>query len=79
MKSDALTMTAARSRTSDFAALAKPRLNLLVVVSALAGYVMAGGDLSNAVVGCLHRRRHRRSSPVARRHSTRSSNAVPTA
>ena len=50
MKSDALTMTAARSRTSDFAALAKPRLNLLVVVSALAGYVMAGGDLSNAVV-----------------------------
>jgi len=50
MKSDALTLTAGRSRTSDFVALAKPRLNLLVVASALAGYVMAGGDLSNAVV-----------------------------
>lgn len=50
MKSDALTLTAARSRTSDFVALAKPRLNMLVVASALAGYVMAGGDLSNAAV-----------------------------
>ena len=49
MKSDALALTATRSRTSDFVALAKPRLNLLVVASALAGYVMAGGDLSNAV------------------------------
>src|SRR5689334_4767656 len=49
MKSDALTLTAARSRTSDFVALAKPRLNMLVVASALAGYVMAGGDLSNAL------------------------------
>jgi heme o synthase len=50
MKSDTLTLTAARSRTSDFVALAKPRLNMLVVASALAGYVMAGGDLSNAAV-----------------------------
>src|SRR4029078_2722773 len=50
MKSDALTLTAGRSRTSDFVALAKPRLNLLVVASALAGYVMAGGGLSNAAV-----------------------------
>ncbi len=49
MKSDALALTAARSRTSDFVALAKPRLNLLVVASALAGYAMAGGDLSNAM------------------------------
>ena len=49
MKSDALTLTAARTRTSDFVALAKPRLNLLVVASALAGYVMGGGDLSNPV------------------------------
>ena len=32
------------SRLADFTALAKPRLNLLVVVSALAGYVMGGGD-----------------------------------
>jgi heme o synthase len=32
------------SRTADLIALAKPRLNLLVVVSAVAGYVMAGGN-----------------------------------
>jgi heme o synthase len=32
------------SRTSDFVALAKPRLNLLVVVSSMAGYAMGGGD-----------------------------------
>ena len=50
MKGEAIVLTAARSRTSDFVTLAKPRLNLLVVASALAGYVMAGGDLSNAVV-----------------------------
>jgi heme o synthase len=50
VKEGALALTAARSRASDFVALAKPRLNLLVVASALAGYVMAGGDLSNAVV-----------------------------
>ena len=34
----------ASSRTTDLVALAKPRLNVLVVVSALAGYAMAGGD-----------------------------------
>jgi protoheme IX farnesyltransferase len=50
MKSDALALTVARSRTSDFVMLAKPRLNLLVVVTALAGYVMAGGDIANAVL-----------------------------
>lgn len=49
MKSDALTLTATRSRTSDFVALAKPRLNLLVVASALAGYVMAGGEMLDAI------------------------------
>jgi protoheme IX farnesyltransferase len=50
MKGEAIALTASRSRASDFVMLAKPRLNLLVVASALAGYVMAGGDLSNAVV-----------------------------
>jgi heme o synthase len=35
------------SRTADLIALAKPRLNLLVVLSAVAGYVMAGGDTHN--------------------------------
>ncbi len=44
MKSTASTLPAARYRTTDFVALAKPRLNLLVVVSAVAGYVMASGD-----------------------------------
>jgi protoheme IX farnesyltransferase len=33
-----------RSRAADYAALAKPRLNLLVVASTLAGYVMGGGE-----------------------------------
>lgn len=34
----------ASTRASDFVALAKPRLNFLVVVSAIAGYAMGGGD-----------------------------------
>ncbi len=41
---DVVPIPAARSRATDFVALAKPRLNLLVVVSAVAGYVMANGD-----------------------------------
>jgi protoheme IX farnesyltransferase len=51
VKADAGTvvLTGARSRTSDFIALSKPRLNFLVVASALAGYLMGGGDTSNAV------------------------------
>lgn len=35
------------SRAQDFIALGKPRLNVLVVASALAGYVMAGGDTAD--------------------------------
>jgi heme o synthase len=46
---DAVVLPDARSRTNDFIALAKPRLNFLVVVSSLAGYLMAGGDTANAV------------------------------
>jgi heme o synthase len=45
----AVALPDARSRTNDFIALAKPRLNFLVVVSSLAGYLMAGGDTANAV------------------------------
>jgi protoheme IX farnesyltransferase len=45
----AVPVPAAHTRSSDFTALAKPRLNLLVVVSAIAGYVMAGGDTRDAV------------------------------
>jgi protoheme IX farnesyltransferase len=41
---DAVAIPTTRSRASDYVALAKPRLNVLVVVSALAGYAMAGGD-----------------------------------
>ncbi len=46
MKSGAesLPVSVTHSRSADLIALAKPRLNLLVVVSAAAGYVMAGGD-----------------------------------
>jgi heme o synthase len=46
---DVAAIPAARTRASDFAALAKPRLNLLVVVSAMAGYAMAGGESSQVV------------------------------
>ncbi len=45
--SDAAVLPIARSRAHDFVALAKPRLNFLVVVSALAGYAMAGGETAN--------------------------------
>ena len=36
-----------RARATDYVALAKPRLNLLVVASAVAGYAMARGDTTN--------------------------------
>ena len=51
MKSNAeAVLSPARTRTGDFVALAKPRLNLLVVASALAGYAMAGGDTNQVFV-----------------------------
>jgi heme o synthase len=51
MKSDAQTVPVAvrASRSADLIALAKPRLNMLVVVSAAAGYVMAHGDVRDVV------------------------------
>lgn len=48
--SNAAVLPVARSRASDFIALAKPRLNFLVVASALAGYAMAGGETSNVAL-----------------------------
>jgi protoheme IX farnesyltransferase len=39
-----------RARATDYVALAKPRLNLLVVASTVAGYAMAHGDPSNVGV-----------------------------
>lgn len=47
MKTDAAALPAYRTRASDYSALAKPRLNGLVVASALAGYAMSGGDTSD--------------------------------
>lgn len=44
MRSEALALVGPRARARDYAALAKPRLNFLVVASALAGYVMAGNE-----------------------------------
>jgi protoheme IX farnesyltransferase len=44
---EAVSLPGARSRANDFVALAKPRLNLLVVASSLVGYVMGGGEISN--------------------------------
>lgn len=50
MKTETLVLPAARGRTTDFVALAKPRLNLLVIASALAGYIMGGGGVGSPVV-----------------------------
>jgi protoheme IX farnesyltransferase len=44
MKTEAAVVTAPHTRFADYTALAKPRLNMLVVVSAAAGFAMAGGD-----------------------------------
>jgi protoheme IX farnesyltransferase len=43
------TIAMAGGRTADYVTLAKPRLNLLVVASTLAGYVMGHGDMANVV------------------------------
>jgi heme o synthase len=48
VKADAVPLPQLRSRANDFIALSKPRLNLLVVGSSLVGYVMAGGEMSDA-------------------------------
>ena len=48
-KSGATAIAAAHTRNADFVALAKPRLNMLVVVSSIAGYVMGGGDTHDAM------------------------------
>jgi heme o synthase len=45
----AVPVPVAHGRMGDFVALAKPRLNLLVVVSAAAGYVMAGGSAQDII------------------------------
>jgi heme o synthase len=45
---EAVALPQPRGRANDFVALAKPRLNLLVVGSSLVGYVMAGGEISDA-------------------------------
>jgi protoheme IX farnesyltransferase len=47
MMRTAATTFASRTRAADYAALAKPRLNMLVVASAVAGYAMAHGDTAN--------------------------------
>jgi heme o synthase len=50
VRSDAAALTATGTRSRDFVALAKPRLNMLVVASTLAGYAMADGE----PLGLLH-------------------------
>jgi protoheme IX farnesyltransferase len=44
VRSDAAVLAASHARSRDFVALAKPRLNLLVVASTLVGYAMADGE-----------------------------------
>jgi heme o synthase len=48
MRTTAAAAVVMRTRAADYAALAKPRLNVLVVASSLAGYAMAGGDTTHA-------------------------------
>jgi protoheme IX farnesyltransferase len=50
MKTETVALPLARPRAQDFLALAKPRLNFLVVASALAGYAMAGGEIGNVML-----------------------------
>jgi heme o synthase len=50
VKTGTLALPATRSRAIDFVALGKPRLNLLVIVSALAGYIMGGGAAASPVL-----------------------------
>jgi protoheme IX farnesyltransferase len=48
MKSaDAVVIADGRSRAADYVTLAKPRLNMLVVASTLAGFAMGRGEMSN--------------------------------
>jgi protoheme IX farnesyltransferase len=44
VRSDAATLPQAQARSRDYSALAKPRLNMLVVASTLAGYAMGDGE-----------------------------------
>jgi len=43
----AIAVAGTRSRTADYVTLAKPRLNMLVVGSTLAGYAMGGGEMGD--------------------------------
>jgi protoheme IX farnesyltransferase len=52
MRSDAAAIAGPHARALDFVALAKPRLNVLVVASTLAGYAMADGESLGLVRVC---------------------------
>jgi heme o synthase len=52
VKTNTAALPADRTKVSDYVTLAKPRLNGLVVASALAGYAMAGGNTSDVVRVC---------------------------
>ena len=55
MRANAVAMAGSAARSRDYVALAKPRLNLLVVASTLVGYAMAPGDALGllGVIGLL--------------------------
>jgi len=52
LRSDAAALAQPHARTRDFVALAKPRLNLLVVASTLVGYAMAPGESLGILAIC---------------------------
>lgn len=50
MRTETVAVAHTSSRLADYVTLAKPRLNMLVVVTSLSGYVMAHGDMSNVAL-----------------------------
>ena len=78
MRPDALAMTDARSRTADYVALTKPRLNLLVIATTAAGYYLGAGAGLDYAMLAARRRAARRSSPADRRRSTSSPSGAST-
>jgi protoheme IX farnesyltransferase len=50
MKSDAIALSTTRGRAADFLILSKPRLNLLVVLTATAGYYLGAGTSVDLIV-----------------------------
>ena len=78
MTQHAAALTDARSRTADYVALTKPRLNLLVIATTAAGYYLGAGAALDYAMLAPRRSSARRWSPADRRRSTSSPSAAST-